>query len=80
MTDIEATDELTEALDVLEDMVTEHLVLVGLGYHHDFAEANERACELLAEHRPDRWALTAWGLVRRDGNDEGTDDEGADDD
>lgn len=63
------------ALDALEGMVTQHFADEGESaggdtmYGHEFLKANEDACDVLAQLRPDWWRLTASGIMHVDGED-----------
>lgn len=55
--------DLNDALDALELMVDQYLDgNPEQGYDHIFMGAGEKACEVLARLRPERWVLTVSGL------------------
>lgn len=65
-TDLEILDEaLTEALDVITDLLEQHAGGDAAEIHDYALSTNEDACEFLARMRPDVWTLTPRGIRRR---------------
>lgn len=59
-------DDYLDAVEALEDMVTQHLYTAdGVVYDHGCLGSNEYAASLLTRLRPERWEKTNRGMRRR---------------